>query len=83
MKSAELVTVTLPVESGVPYHRDENPTSYLYRLAISTTAGFVPFLDAPGSNDSRFLGARVRVVPDYVDAETSIWRQGPAVPAKE
>jgi len=83
MKSAELVTFTLPVESGVPYHRDENPTSYLYRLSISTTAGFVPFLDAPGSNDSRFLGARVRVVPDYVDAETSIWRQGPVVPTKE
>jgi hypothetical protein len=83
MKSAELTTFALPVESGVPYHRDENPTSYLYWISISTTAGFVPFLEAPGSNDSRFLGARIRVLPEYADAETSTWRAGPAAPAKE
>lgn len=83
MKSAELVTFTLPVESGVPYHRDENPTSYLYWVSISTNAGFVPFLDAPGSNDSRFLGARIRAVPEYADAETSTWRMGLAAPVKE
>jgi hypothetical protein len=83
MKSAEVSTLTLGVESGVPYHRDENPTSYLYRMTIATNAGFVPFLDAPGSSDSRFLGARIRVVPEYADAETSTWRMGPAAPAKE
>jgi hypothetical protein len=33
----------------------------------------VPFLDAPPSTDSRFLGARIRLVPEYVDAETTVW----------
>jgi hypothetical protein len=83
MKSAEVATFTLGVERGVPYHRDENPTSYLYRMSISTNAGFVPFLDAPASSDSRFLGARIRVVPEYADAETSTWRTGPVASAKE
>ena len=50
---------TLPVEDGVPYRRDEQPTSYVYCVSIETTSGFVPFLEAPGSSDSRFLGARV------------------------
>jgi hypothetical protein len=59
---------------GVPYHRDENPTSYLYVLSFRTTAGFVPFLDAPGSSDSRFLGAHVKLTPQYADAETTAWK---------
>ena len=63
---------------GVPYHRDENPTSYLYVVSFRTTAGFVPFLDAPASSDSRFLGARIRLVPQYADAETSTWLSAPA-----
>jgi hypothetical protein len=63
----------MAVEEGVPYRRDEQPTSYLYRVSISTTSGFVPFLEVPGSSDSRFLGARVRIVPEYVDAESTLW----------
>jgi len=47
-------------------------------VTITTTAGFVPFLDAPASSDSRFLGARVRLVPQYADAETSTWQTKPA-----
>lgn len=77
MKSAEVARVTLGMPRGVPYHRDDNPTSYLYVVSFRTTAGFVPFLDAPGSNDSRFLGARVRLVPEYADAETTTWSPAP------
>jgi hypothetical protein len=38
----------------------------------------VPFLEVPGSSDSRFLGARVRLVPEYTDAETTTWQIRPA-----
>jgi hypothetical protein len=74
MKPAETARFTLTMPRGVPYHRDENPTSYLYVVSFSTTAGFVPFLDAANSSDSRFLGAHVRLLPEYADAETTIWR---------
>ena len=37
----------------------------------ATTTGFVPFLEAPGASDSRFLGARIRLIPEYADAETT------------
>ena len=74
MKPAEIARFTLTMPRGVPYHRDENPTSYLYVVSFSTTAGFVPFLDAANSSDSRFLGAHVRLVPEYADAETTVWR---------
>ncbi|HMF98454.1 MAG TPA: hypothetical protein VKE96_29340 [Vicinamibacterales bacterium] len=75
MKPAEIARFTLAMPAGVPYHRDENPTSYLYVVSFRTTAGFVPFLDAPNSSDSRFLGAHVRLVPEYADAETTVWRR--------
>ena len=74
MKPAEVVRFRLTMPDGVPYHRDENPTSYLYVLSFRTTAGFVPFLDAPGSSDSRFLGAHVKLTPEYADAETTAWK---------
>jgi len=78
MKSAEKARVDLAVTNGLPYTRDENPTSYLYPVSIRAGAGFVPFLDAPPSSDSRFLGARVRLVPEYADAETTTWQTKPA-----
>jgi hypothetical protein len=78
MKSAEKARVVLAVTSGLPYTRDENPTSYLYPVSIRAGAGFVPFLEVPGSSDSRFLGARVRLVPEYADAETTTWQTRPA-----
>lgn len=73
MKSAEIARFRLAMPRGVPYRRDENPTSYLYVLSFGTTAGFVPFLDAPPSGDSRFLGAHIRLVPAYADADTTTW----------
>jgi hypothetical protein len=73
MKPAEVARFPLAMPRGVPYHRDENPTSYVYVVSFTTTAGFVPFLDAPNSSDSRFLGAHVRLVPEYADAETTTW----------
>ena len=77
MKPEEVARVTLPVDDGVPYRRDEQPTSYVYSVSVETTSGFVPFLEAPGSADSRFLGARVHLVPQYSDAETTIWSPPP------
>jgi len=73
MKPSEVATFQLAVENGVPYHRIEQPTSFLYKVSIKTTSGFVPFLHAPDANDSRFLGALVRFIPEYFDAETSTW----------
>ena len=80
MKPAEVARFTLAMPAGVPYHRDENPTSYVYVVSFTTTAGFVPFLDAANSSDSRFLGAHVRLVPAYADAETTIWRRDAVTP---
>jgi hypothetical protein len=73
MKPEEVARVTMAVEDGVPYRRDEQPTSYVYSVSLETTSGFVPFLEAPGATDSRFLGARVHLVPEYRDAETTVW----------
>ena len=74
MKPDEAARIELEVAAGVPYRRDEQPTSYVYVLTIGTTSGTVPFLMAPGASpDSRYLGVRVHIVPQYVDAETSTW----------
>jgi hypothetical protein len=75
MKAETEAELQLAVENGVPYHRIEQPTSFLYRVSIKTSNGFVPFLFAPGLTDSRFLGARVRLVPEYFDAEVSTWHK--------
>jgi len=77
MQPAEVARLNLAVEDGVPYHRQEQPTSFVYVVSIATTSGFLPFLEAPGASDSRFLGARIRLVPDYVDSETTEWSQAP------
>jgi hypothetical protein len=76
MTPGELRVVTLAVPAGVPFRREIQPTSYLYNLSVTTTAGFVPFLEvpcaAPGkcpSSDPRFLGAMIHVVPEYTDAD--------------
>ena len=88
----ELRVVTLAVPSGVPFRREIQPTSYLYNLSVKTTAGFVPFLEVPceargkcASDDARFLGAMIHVVPEYTDADiTRGWRPpgGAVVPQK-
>jgi hypothetical protein len=76
MKPAEVARLEMAVDAGVPYRRDEQATSYVYTISIRTTSGFVPFLLVPGQSDARFLGARIHIVPQYTDAETSIWTRG-------
>jgi hypothetical protein len=79
MAPGELTRITLAVRAGVPYHRDPQPTSYLYRISITASDGFVPFLDIPCetpascANDSRYLGAMIHIVPEYTDADISTW----------
>lgn len=50
---------------GLPYRAvPGQPTNYVYFLTVSSSGGFVPMFTS-GSRDSRFLGAMVRLVPDY------------------
>jgi hypothetical protein len=70
MEPAEIARVSLEVDDGVPYHRGVQPTSFAYVISIRTTSGFVPFLEAPGSKDNRFLGALIQLAPEYRDAGT-------------
>jgi hypothetical protein len=77
MRPGEMARLDMAVEDGVPYHRQEQPTSFLYVVSIATTSGFVPFLEVPGASDSRFLGAQVRLVPAYRDAEIASWSAAP------
>jgi hypothetical protein len=93
MTAGELRVVSLSVPAGVPFRREVQPTSYLYNLAVTTTAGFVPFLEVPceapgkcASSDPRFLGAMIHIIPEYTDADiTRGWVPpgGAVVPGKE
>jgi hypothetical protein len=93
MTPGELRVVPLAMPAGVPFRREVQPTSYLYNLSVSTTAGFVPFLEVPcntprkcPSDDPRFLGAMIHIVPEYTDADiTRGWVPpgGAVVPRKE
>ncbi len=77
LEPGQTAEATLPVRPGVPYHRDVQPTSYLYAVSISTSNGFVPFLDPPCQtrgackDDSRYLGAMIHLVPSYTDADVT------------
>ena len=80
MAPDEKKAVSLAVPSGVPFRREVQPTSYLYKFSVRTTAGFVPFLrvpcEKPGTcpEDPRFLGAMIHLVPEYTDADiTTGW----------
>ena len=83
MAPGEVRTAMLDVRSGVPFRRDVQPVSYLYAMSVQTSDGFVPFLHTPCAtpgqcpSDSRFLGAMIHVVPEYTDADISIWREAP------
>jgi hypothetical protein len=57
--------VEITAGAGVPYKPYRSPSSYVYAMSVGTRAGFVPFLEDPSNPDSRFLGARVRLVPIY------------------
>jgi hypothetical protein len=93
MTPGELKAVSLGVPAGVPFRREIQPTSYLYNLAVKTSAGFVPFLEVPceaprkcPSSDPRFLGAMIHIIPEYTDADiTRGWVPpgGVVVPRKE
>jgi hypothetical protein len=65
MAPEEVRTIELRPGAGVPYKPLYTPASYVYSLSISTTTGFVPFLADPAQSDSRYLGARIRVMPVY------------------
>jgi hypothetical protein len=66
LASGEVAEVELSPPPGVPYRPSVYPTNYVYPLSVRTTAGFAPFLEDPGgSDDSRYLGARIRIVPIY------------------
>ncbi len=61
----EVRNVDFKPAGGVPYKPALYPTNYIYTFSVSTTAGFVPFLEESGSSDSRYLGALVKVTPVY------------------
>jgi hypothetical protein len=93
MTPGELRVLSLTLPDGVPFRREVQPTSYLYNLSVTTTAGFVPFLEVPceargkcPSEDPRFLGAMIHIIPEYTDADiTRGWvpPSGTGVPRKE
>jgi hypothetical protein len=58
-------TFALRMPDGVPYRPRETPTSYIYSITIATSDGFVPFLQAPPSSDSRYLGVKVTLRPEF------------------
>jgi hypothetical protein len=61
----EVRTLEITPAGGVPYKPNIYPTNYIYSFSVSTTEGFVPFLEEPGSSDSRYLGVLVKVTPRY------------------
>jgi hypothetical protein len=61
----EVKTIDFKPGGGIPYKPAQYPTNYIYAFSVSTSAGFVPFLEEAGSTDSRYLGAQVKVTPVY------------------
>jgi len=61
----EVRTIDFKPAGGVPYKPAQYPTNYIYTFSVSSSAGFVPFLEEPESTDSRYLGALVKVTPVY------------------
>jgi hypothetical protein len=65
--SQQIIELAMP--HGVPYKYDPRiPTNYVYMVTISSSSGFVPMFEN-GSNDSRFLGVMVRLIPTYGDGQ--------------
>ena len=59
LKADESGRVTLPMPAGVPYEK-EVEGARLWNVRITTTGGFTPIFHDPHSNDSRYLGARIK-----------------------
>ena len=65
MGAHEMRVVTLEMPSGFPYRAlPEQPTSYVYTVAVESETGFTPMF-TEGSRDNRYLGAFVHLVPVY------------------
>ena len=67
MAPGELQKVVLDLPDGVPFRREVQPTSYLYKMSVKTTGGFVPFLLEPCAKPVpvraiAFLGAMIHVI---------------------
>lgn len=69
LASGQQEIVRLRPDRGVPCQQGANPANWMYTLSVATTSGFVPFLEVPGTSDSRFLGAMITVVPAYSQQE--------------
>lgn len=65
LAAGEVRTIDFKPAGGVPYKPALYPTNFIYTFSVSTSAGFVPFLEEAGSTDSRYLGALVKVTPVY------------------
>ncbi len=64
-KSGQTVRVRMP--DGFPYKAiPGQPLNRVYQVSISASKGFIPLFDE-GVRDTRFLGARIRIVPVYRD----------------
>lgn len=62
-------TIELAMPHGMPYKYDPQlPTNYVYLITIESSTGFVPMFEN-GTNDSRFLGVMVRLIPGYGGAQ--------------
>ena len=65
MRPRETRMVTLDMPAGFPYRAlVEQPTSYVYKVAITSETGFTPMF-TEGSRDNRYLGAFVHLAPVY------------------
>jgi hypothetical protein len=65
MRPGEMHAVEIEPAGGIPYKPARFPTNYVYTFSVSSSAGFVPFLEDSAENDSRYLGVLVKVVPIY------------------
>jgi hypothetical protein len=65
LAAGEVRSVDFKPGGGVPYKPALYPTNYIYSFSVTTSAGFVPFLEEAGATDSRYLGVKVRVTPVY------------------
>jgi hypothetical protein len=62
-------SVIVEMGPGVPYRSDPRfPTNYGYVIYIESESGFIPLFEA-GLRDNRYLGVRVRLVPQYQPLE--------------
>ena len=61
----EVTVVELGAGPRIPYKPARFPTNYVYSVSVTTSDGFVPFLEDVKNSDSRYLGAMVRIVPVY------------------